>query len=38
MEIILKRKIPADLQADLDKPLIPEDEYPKGAEESWEES
>lgn len=35
-EIVLKRKIPAGLQAELDKPLIPEDEYSKGANESWE--
>jgi len=34
-EIASKRKIPADLHAELDKPLIPEDEYSKGANESW---
>lgn len=34
-EIASKRKIPVDLQAELDKPLIPEDEYSKGANESW---
>ncbi|MFA5090028.1 MAG: flavodoxin family protein [Candidatus Omnitrophota bacterium] len=34
-EIALKRRIPADLQAELDEPLIPEDEYSKRANESW---
>lgn len=34
-EIASKRKISAELQAKLDKPLIPEDEYSKGANESW---
>ncbi|MCG2713649.1 MAG: flavodoxin family protein [Candidatus Omnitrophica bacterium] len=34
-EIVLKRKISANLQAELDKLLIPEDEYSKGANESW---
>ena len=34
-EIASKRKIPADLQAELGKPLIPEDEYSKGVNESW---
>lgn len=34
-EIVLKRKLPAGLQAELEKPFIPEDEYSKGANESW---
>ena len=34
-EIVMNRKIPDDLQAELDKPLIPEDEYSKSANESW---
>jgi len=34
-EIASKRKIPAILQAELDKPLIPEDEYSKRANDSW---
>ncbi|MBU0547907.1 MAG: flavodoxin family protein [Candidatus Omnitrophica bacterium] len=34
-EIVLKRKIPADLQEELEKPLIPEDEYSKGVNASW---
>ena len=34
-EIVSKRKIPALLQAELDKPLVPEDEYSKGVNESW---
>lgn len=34
-EIATKRKIPDDLQAELDKPLMPEDEYSKSVNESW---
>jgi len=34
-ELVLRRAIPAGLQAELDKPLIPEDEYSKGANQSW---
>ena len=34
-EIVMNRKIPNDLQAELDKPLVPEDEYSKSANESW---
>lgn len=34
-EIVMNRKIPDDLQAELDKPLVPEDEYSKLANESW---
>jgi len=33
--IVLKGKIPDDLQAELDKPLVPEDEYSKMANKSW---
>ncbi len=35
-EIAMNRKIPDDLQEELNKPLIPEDEYSKSANESWE--
>ena len=34
-EIVSKRKIPPVLQAELDKLLIPAEEYSKGANESW---
>lgn len=34
-EIAVNRKIPADLKAQLDKPLMPEDEYSKLANKSW---
>ena len=34
-EIATNRKIPDSLKAKLDKPLIPEDEYSKSANESW---
>jgi len=34
-EMASKRKIPAGLRAELDKPLVPEDEYSKGVNESW---
>jgi len=34
-EIVLKRKISVELQAELDKPFIPEDEYSKAVNESW---
>ncbi len=34
-EIVMSRKISGDLQAQLDKPLMPEDEYSKSANGSW---
>ena len=34
-KIASNRKIPAGLRSELDKPLIPEDEYSKGTNESW---
>lgn len=34
-EIVVNRKIPADLKAELDKPLMPEGEYAKRANASW---
>jgi len=34
-EIVLKRKIPAALQAELEQPLIPEDKYSRIANGSW---
>jgi hypothetical protein len=34
-EIVMNGKIPDDLKAELDKPLIPEDEYSKSVNEAW---
>lgn len=34
-DIVMNSKIPDDLQAELNKPLIPEDEYSRSANESW---